>query len=255
MRQSEHGVRRSEQEDVATEEARVSTKENRQKKTKRPKKSRIPADDFKQILHANASFYSAFSSLDLHAMEQLWLKDKRCICHFPGSKKLVSHQKIMRSWRHAVEQMEGASRRNWMDPVEVQVEFHTSEKATVFCEERIFSITCTIVDGELRPESELIGRAAATNAFKKQNGKWHIWYHQATLIKDDTIPELESPNTGAIDSLASMRSRSNLNLQPAMTSLTMGTFDVETVVSKASNATDPMIIRRSLCPKLTLNMN
>lgn len=239
--------------DGATQDALAATPKSNLRKKESSKQSRIPADDFKAILHINAAFYSAISSLDLASMEQIWLKDNRCICHFPGSKKLVSYVKIMRSWKHAVDQMEGASRRNWIDPADVQVEFHTTEKATLFCQERIFSITCSIVDGELRPESQLIAKATATNAFKKEGGRWFMWYHQASLISNETIPKLENPNTRAVSSIAQSGESS---WQPTdTTSLTMGTFDVETVVSDTTNitnTTEPAIVGTS-CPRFMGN--
>lgn len=151
---------------------------------KHTKKSRIPADDFRAIMQANARFYSAFSSLDMAAMETVWLNDTRCICHFPGMKRLTGYEKILKSFRIACYEMDGAMRRNWMEPEDIQIEFQTGTKATVFCNENMYSITARIVDGQLKPESELIKRLSATNAFKKVDGKWHMWYHQASPFED-----------------------------------------------------------------------
>jgi ketosteroid isomerase-like protein len=153
------------------------------------KKSRIPADDFRAIMQANARFYSAFSSLDMPAMEDVWLDDHRCVCHFPGMKRLTGYEKIMKSFNLAVQEMNGATRRNWMEPTDIQVEFQTHEKATVFCNEQVYSICCEVIGGELRPESQMIQKLSATNGFKKVNGKWYLWYHQASAL-DDTCGAL-----------------------------------------------------------------
>ena len=96
--------------DDSTQRAHAASKP----KKKHLKKSRIPADDFRAIMQANARFYSAFSSLDMTVMEDVWLNDNRCICHFPGMKRLVSYAKIMKSFKLAVREMDGATRRNWM---------------------------------------------------------------------------------------------------------------------------------------------
>ncbi|CAB9527639.1 UvrB/uvrC motif [Seminavis robusta] len=174
------------QDDGATDQAHAAMTPSNSKRM-RARQSRIPAEDFKAILQANGLFYSAFSSLDMAAMENVWLKDKRCVCQFPEMKKLGGYDKIMRSWKHAVNQMDGAMRRNWMEPREIQVEFQSTDKAVLFCQELVYSISCSVVDGELRPESQLIQRLSATNAFKRINGRWHIWYHQATSMGDSTV--------------------------------------------------------------------
>ena len=158
-------------------------------KRKRIKQSRIPANDFRHLLQANAQFYSAFSSLDLESMKSVWLKDSRCICQFPGAKRVVGYEKIIKSWKFAVTHMDSATRRNWMEPTEIQVEFQTADKATVFCQENVYSISCSIVEGELRPESQLLTKLSSTNAFKREKGKWYLWYHQASEVNDDVLAE------------------------------------------------------------------
>jgi SnoaL-like domain len=167
--------------DMATTRAHTSEQSG---KRKRAKQSRIPAEDFKSIMQTNAHFYSSFSSLDMVSMEDVWLRDNRCICQFPGHKQLLGYDKIMKSWKHAVKHMDGAMRRNWMEPHDIQVEFQTRDKAVVFCRELVYSISCSIVDGVLRPESQLIQKLSATNAFKRVDGKWYIWYHQASTISE-----------------------------------------------------------------------
>ena len=53
---------------ISTQEAQAQPKKV---KRKRMKQNRIPAEDFRSIMETNAHFYSAFSSLDLAAMEQV----------------------------------------------------------------------------------------------------------------------------------------------------------------------------------------
>ena len=215
---------------IATQEAQAKPKKS---KRNRMKHSRIPAEDFRRIMETNAHFYSAFSSLDLAAMENLWLDDKRCICHFPGMKKLVSYDKIMKSWKHAVDEMDGAIRRNWMEPSEIQIEFQTSEKATVFCKESLYTISCSVVAGELRPESELIQTLSATNAFKKENGKWHLWYHQASSMNDNPADLRVHRKTSNTAPTATQNSTS----LATESSLTMQTFEQQ--ANDSTNTSDP----------------
>jgi len=231
-----------------TEQAQAKPSKAKEGKRSRMKQRRIPADDFRSIMETNAHFYSAFSSLDMSDMESLWLNDKRCICHFPGMKKLVGYENIMKSWKHAVKKMDGVSRRNWMEPSEIQIEFQTSEKATVFCKESVYSISCTIVKGELQPKSELIETLSATNAFKKENGKWKLWYHQASSMSDNpaglwVLPTKEklgkdanglaeemirnAPNAVATDQLDAIQYSNQ-------SSLTMQTFE-----QRSTNTSDP----------------
>lgn len=215
---------------IATQEAQAKPKKS---KRKRMKQSRIPAEDFRSIMESNAHFYSAFSSLDLAAMENLWLQDKRCICHFPGMKKLVSYDKILKSWKHAVDEMDGAIRRNWMEPSEIQIEFQTSEKATVFCIESLYTISCSVVEGQLRPESELIQTLSATNAFKKENGKWYLWYHQASSLSDDPADLRVHRKTSNTTPDATQNSTS----LATESSLTMQTFEQQ--ANDSTNTSDP----------------
>lgn len=215
---------------IATQEAQAKPKKS---KRKRMKQSRIPAEDFRSIMETNAHFYSAFSSLDYAAMENLWLNDKRCICHFPGMKKLVSYDKILKSWKYAVDEMDGAIRRNWMEPSEIQIEFQTSEKATVFCKESVYSISCSVVGGELRPESELIQTLSATNAFKKENGKWKLWYHQASSMSDSPV-DLRVHRKTSSRTPDDTQNTSSLAID---SSLTMQTFEQQ--ANTSTNTSDP----------------
>ena len=101
-------------------------------------KERVYNKDTQAILEANATFYSAFSTLDYSAMEDLWLPDNSSICIFPAAKPLVGFSAILKSWKHAVKSMDGNNLRNWMAPDEVRFEYMGTNKATIICEELIF---------------------------------------------------------------------------------------------------------------------
>jgi SnoaL-like domain len=231
--------------DGATTRAHTSEQSG---KRKRAKQSRIPAADFKSIMQTNAHFYSSFSSLDMVSMEDVWLRDNRCICQFPGHKQLLGYDKIMKSWKHAVKHMDGATRRNWMEPTDIQVEFQTRDKAVVFCQELVYSISCSIVDGVLRPESQLIQKLSATNAFKRVNGKWYIWYHQASTISEGEsgLKLVREEPVGVKPISRKSMSDTSILHQSEVTSLTTQTFE-ENI---PPNHTSETCIKESNCSRL-----
>lgn len=149
-------------------------------------KNRLYNRDTQAILEANAAFYNAFSTLDYTAMEDLWLPDNSSICAFPSSKPLQGFSTILKSWKHAVESMDGNELRNWMAPDDVRFEYLGTNKATIVCDELIFFTSNCMVQGNLVRQTDVVNKFQARNMFKKINNRWYLCYHEAFMPAQDT---------------------------------------------------------------------
>jgi len=150
---------------------------------KSPKATKTYNRDADRILAANSIFYSAFSTLNYPAMEDLWLPDNTSICIFPNSRPLRGSSAILKSWKHAVEFMSGNDLRNWMTPDRVRFEYIGTNRATLVCDELIFCRTQQIVAGRQIEHTEVVNKFRARNMFKKVRGRWYLCYHEAIQIK------------------------------------------------------------------------
>lgn len=148
------------------------------------KQSRAYSRDTQAILEANATFYSAFSTLDYAAMEDLWLPDNTSICIFPSSRPLVGFSAILKSWKHAVQSMDSTNLRNWMAPDDIRFEYLGTNKATVICDELIFFSTNRNVRGNTFRQTDVVNKFRARNMFKKVGNRWYMCYHEAFMPSD-----------------------------------------------------------------------
>ncbi|CAB9527638.1 UvrB/uvrC motif [Seminavis robusta] len=151
---------------------------------KRSTKKRSHQKSAQLILEANATFYSAFSTLEYDAMENLWLPDDTSICIFPSSRPLKGFSAIMKSWKHAVEAMDGNNLRNWMAPDDIQFEYLGTNKATIVCDELIFVSSSRMVQGNVFQHTDVVNKFRARNMFKKVGNRWYLCYHEAFLFQD-----------------------------------------------------------------------
>ena len=146
-------------------------------------KKRTYNRDTERILAANATFYSAFSTLDYTGMEELWLPDNSSICIFPNSKPLRGSSAILKSWSHAVESMDGSNLRNWMAPDCVRFEYLGTNRATIVCDELIFFSSDRMVQGKEVRQTDVVNKFRARNMFKKVGNRWYLCYHEAFMEK------------------------------------------------------------------------
>lgn len=200
-----------------------------------PQTNRVVASDFQSILHANSAFYSAFDSLDMIAMKEVWLPNSmECFCKFPGSKNLIGTTKIMKSWQHAINKMNGNLNRNWMEPRQIQIEFQSNTSAILFCEELIYAVSSSIVHGQLLPQSKLIQKYIATNGFKKVQGKWYMWFHEASLPgSNGEIINEDAKSTTTSKSQATNEQNWHPTTEEKLSEMTSLTMDVMTVNTAA----------------------
>lgn len=172
--------------------------------------------DSRAILEANASFYSAFSTLDYQAMEDLWLPDNSSICIFPSSKPLRGFSAILKSWKHAVQSMDGNHLRNWMAPDDVRFEYLGTNRATIVCDELIFFSSSRTVQGNVFRQTEVVNKFRARNMFKKVGNRWYLCYHEAFMA----TPSPDASNTDALGISASSSEESKTTFLTQMTKRT-----------------------------------
>jgi SnoaL-like domain len=155
---------------------------NDTKKSVQQRNSRVFAKDTQAVLEANATFYSTFSTLDYSAMEDLWLPDNTSVCVFPSCKPLEGFSAIMKSWKHAVESMDGNNLRNWMAPDDVRFEYLGTNKATIVCDEMVFVNSSRVVNGHVFQVTDVVNKFRARNMFKKLGNRWYLCYHEAFML-------------------------------------------------------------------------
>jgi ketosteroid isomerase-like protein len=112
------------------------------------------------VLEANASFYRAFSSADADAMEQVWAERHPVACIHPGWDVLDGRRDVIASWRNILESTEAP------------------EVSCSLAEARVLGETAFVTCHEVLPD----GRLAATNVFVREDGRWRMVHHQASLI-------------------------------------------------------------------------
>jgi ketosteroid isomerase-like protein len=61
------------------------------------------ADEIQAVAQANQSFYRAFETLKIEAMEQVWAKDADIQCGHPGWRILRGWGPVMESWKRIFE--------------------------------------------------------------------------------------------------------------------------------------------------------
>ena len=112
------------------------------------------------IIAANAAFYAAFTTGNLDDMIRLWADSDDISCTHPGWPALIGQAAVMESWREILQ--------NPARPLIACAEptaIINGESGRVLCIE--------IVDGMA---------LAATNLFRRIDGRWHMVHHQSSQI-------------------------------------------------------------------------
>lgn len=119
------------------------------------------------VLQANQSFYEAYSTGDMAAMERCWSTQQPVTCIHPGWQVLRGHDRVMASWRALM-----AGRHSPPQSCESVHAIIIDQVAVVTCIERGSA-----------------GKLAATNIFVLEDGLWKMIHHQASHYTERTIPE------------------------------------------------------------------
>ncbi|MBL4615321.1 MAG: nuclear transport factor 2 family protein [Magnetovibrio sp.] len=111
------------------------------------------------LLFANDTFYVAFATGDIEAMDELWAHDVAVSCIHPGGPILLGRDNVIESWQMIL----GNS----------QTEGIMSHDATAMLNQDSGWVTCL----------ERIGDnvLTATNIFRRDNGVWKMTHHQSGL--------------------------------------------------------------------------
>ena len=130
------------------------------------------AEDRRAVEAVNTTFYEAFESADLDAMQDLWLDDAETLCVHPGALPVRGTPAINRSW--ALIMANTPYIQFFLTDVEVSVRAGVA------------SVTCTeiVLTGDERTGPDVFGggRAVATNVFVRTADGWRLWIHHASPV-------------------------------------------------------------------------
>ena len=119
-----------------------------------------------QLREANDHFYRALETLDVAAMERLWLHAPWVRCIHPGWDVLVGWEGVLESWRRIFEDTP------WIRVTATQVQVEVfGDVALVGCAENI----TTGQDGDV-----VVAVAQATNLFMRTADGWRLIHHHAS---------------------------------------------------------------------------
>ena len=131
------------------------------------------SQEIEAVREANDSFYRAFESLSLAAMEGVWLASDSIHCTHPGWPRRSGFAPVMQSWRAI---FEGAFEMRFeVSDVDVSVE---GDVAWVVCTE---TLTTHAYDGISRASVE------ATNVFRRVDGEWRLVHHHGSPRMSETV--------------------------------------------------------------------
>lgn len=120
------------------------------------------------VHQANAAFYSAFRSLDVARMEEVWLQEPYITCVHPGWPILSGWGPIMASWERIFE--------------------HTFEVSITTADARIHVGTDTawvVLTEDIHSRSyEGISNGAilTTNVFERRGTRWRMVHHHGSAV-------------------------------------------------------------------------
>jgi len=124
--------------------------------------------DEQEVIEANASFYRAFETLKIEAMEQLWAKDADIQCGHPGWRILRGWGPVMESWKRIFENT--PSMKFTLTDVKVEVR---GELAWVTLYENLNST----IEGQNYSAAIL-----TTNMFQKTSEGWRMILHHGSSV-------------------------------------------------------------------------
>ena len=123
-------------------------------------------DAVHDLREANERFYRALETLDLPAMERMWLHDPEVRCIHPGSEALVGWNSVRTAW----EQIFANTRWMRVQPTDVRIQV-IGEVGLVACAE---NITAT------QDDDVGVAVAQATNVFRRTPEGWRMILHHAS---------------------------------------------------------------------------
>ena len=135
--------------------------------------------DEQEVIEANASFYRAFETLKIEAMEQVWAKDSDIQCGHPGWRILRGWGPVMESWKRIFENT--PSMKFTLSDVKVEVR---GELAWVTLYENLNST----IEGQNYSAAIL-----TTNMFQRTSEGWRMILHHGSSVSQP--PDQDESNT------------------------------------------------------------
>ncbi len=118
------------------------------------------------VLEANLSFYEAFATQDLSAMDAVWASTHTVSCTHPGWQAIHGREQVMSSWRAVL--------RHNSAPIRCE-----DARASVFDEAAFVTCIERIASAQL----------AASNFFVLEDGLWKMVHHQAAPFAPRSVPD------------------------------------------------------------------
>ena len=130
-----------------------------------------------EVRELNQKFYLALESLDLEAMESVWLHHELVRCVHPGWPMLAGWESVRESWEEIFRNTESM--------------LLTTRDVSLHIEGSVAWITCTERATWKRGERSETALVQATNLFLRRDGEWKMVLHHASPL---ALPGYMSPS-------------------------------------------------------------
>ena len=129
------------------------------------------------VIQVNRAFYSAFESLELDRMEQVWLKAPHITCIHPGWRRLEGWGPIMTSWERIFDST-------------FEMKFEIEDESVVLHDD-LAIVVCLEVLTQRGYEGATTSEVLATNVFERVGDRWYMILHHGSpvaMAADDEPP-------------------------------------------------------------------
>ena len=125
-------------------------------------------EDEKEVTKANERFYSAFESLDIKQMEQVWAKKTDVQCGHPGWRILRGWDAVMESWRRIFENTPA-------------IQFMLTEVSVEVRDNLAWVTLYENLNSSLEGQN-LSATVLTTNIFHKDADGWRLLHHHGSTV-------------------------------------------------------------------------
>ena len=123
--------------------------------------------DLRELLAANDSFYKAFEAADPGRMDDVWAQTPDDVCIHPGGEVTRGAINVANSWRRLF--ASGERLRFALGDLHAEV---YGDVGVVHAIENI----------KVGMTNEIVGRAAATNLYRRIDGRWRLVLHHGSPV-------------------------------------------------------------------------
>ena len=129
-----------------------------------------------QVLEANRHFYAALEALDRSQMSRVWLHETWVKCVHPGWGLIVGWDNVSESWV-----------RIFQNTREIRIQL---SHVSVRIEGTLAWVCCTENISNRFGEGVETAQALSTNIFMRQEGRWLLIHHHASLTPPSNVQSL-----------------------------------------------------------------